>query len=168
MVGGPIQYASQPGTFYGPLRRDVMRAIEILRSRGFEVFSAHEAEAFGDRLSEFTAAQIAHRDFSWMRAAHAYVAILPCDEQGSLMRTDGTHIEIGWASALDIPVLLLVDRAGRQQASLLLQGLVHLADVEIVEFETDKGCDVALIAARLTEMLSLHDVPARVSGRSGA
>jgi nucleoside 2-deoxyribosyltransferase len=148
-LGGPIQHATSGAQFYTPLKRDLEAAIAQLREEGHRVFSAHLDEAFGAMEADFTPERVSRRDFGWMQACQVYAAILPRGPDGRLMRTDGTHIEIGWASALQIPIVLFVEAGCRPELSFLVQGLHTVATITIHEFDPRTGCDPVALAAQI-------------------
>ena len=148
-LGAPIQHAGRADDFYSPLRRDIEGSIAGLQGAGFAVFSAHREEQFGALEAQFTPERVTKRDLSWMRQCDLYVAILPSDPDGRLMRTDGTHVELGWASALETPVMLFVDSACEQHLSFLVRGLHTVADVQIVKFETKTGCPAEFVVTHV-------------------
>jgi nucleoside 2-deoxyribosyltransferase len=65
-----------------------------------------------------------------MREADAFVAVLPAAANGVPWRTDGTCVELGWASALGRPILLLVDTSASY--SHLITGLPNIAVVQVL------------------------------------
>ncbi|MFF8958104.1 nucleoside 2-deoxyribosyltransferase [Streptomyces sp. NPDC014894] len=126
-VGGPIQHALVPGGMAAPVRDRLTLTIDQLRRAGGTVLSAHVAERFGADTASFTPDQVSVRDFAWMRECDVFVPVLPVVD-GTLLRTDGTHIELGWASALGRPVVGITDQPFSESASHLLKGLSQVAD----------------------------------------
>ena len=84
------------------------------------VFSAHRSERYGDVDVTQKSQGVTERDFDWMRCCAVFVAYLPT-RQGALFRTDGTCVELGWASALKKPIILVRD--SDTVASHLIEGL---------------------------------------------
>ncbi|MEU4210418.1 hypothetical protein AB0F13_10570 [Streptomyces sp. NPDC026206] len=132
-VGGPIQHAIEEDSFHGPLRHAIHDVIEAVSAVNGTVFSAHVAEKFGVDTALFSPEQVSVRDFDWMRRCDVFVPVLPVYEHGDLMRTDGTHIELGWASALDKPIVLVTPTPMAPNASHLLRGLPSVARVSVFD-----------------------------------
>ncbi|MCA3585161.1 MAG: nucleoside 2-deoxyribosyltransferase [Methylocystis sp.] len=141
-VGGPIQHAVTKGSFHAPTRGLIEQLLLDLEARGLKTLSAHRVEAYGevDMSTEWNA--VSRRDIAWMRMADAFVAVLPNDPGGGPMRTDGTCVELGWASALDRPIILVRDSAAIH--SHLIRGLAAVARVQELEFDA-VARDVGLV-----------------------
>jgi hypothetical protein len=138
-VGGPIQYALDgPGdVFDRELRSTIEMVLGEISSMGFVVFSAHLIERFGDLTPSFDPHDVARRDFTWMKQCNLFIPILPCKASGELYRTDGTHIEIGWASALSKPILLLTGGSPPGDPySHLIRGLSSVGVVKSFDLRT--------------------------------
>lgn len=123
LVGGPIQHALIGDLFSAVVRRQVEGILDQIRATGAVVLSAHVAERFGLETPQLTPEAVSRRDFDWMRACDLFVAVLPVDAHGMPLRTDGTHVELGWASAMGKPVLVLVPESVQHGLSYLVQGL---------------------------------------------
>ncbi|PHM48398.1 nucleoside 2-deoxyribosyltransferase [Xenorhabdus miraniensis] len=129
-IGGPIQHALKRRVLDNNLQVHLKSAIHQLESLGAEVFSAHRTEQFGGTTHLFTPEEVAQRDRQWMEQCDIFVAILPvCPQQKQLIRTDGTHIELGWASTLRRPIILVTEKPFDNSASHLLKGLSAIAQV---------------------------------------
>ena len=134
-LGGPIQFMIGDPVLMQRMRMAVLNLVETLRREGFEVFSAHLTEEFGKTTSEWAPSSIAQRDFDWMQRCDVFVALLPRDQSGLLARTDGTHVELGWASALGKPIVIVYDPRVAEAYSQLVQGLPAIAEVKSLEYE---------------------------------
>lgn len=133
LLGGPIQHAMhREGAFDDHLKKAILRLINILEGSGYQVFSAHVAENFGDLTPSTDSTQIVTRDYHWMQLCDVYVAIFPRKNSGEYVRSDGTHIEIGWASAFGKPIILLGDGVPNQENSHLLRGLRAITSMQFV------------------------------------
>lgn len=131
-LGGPIQHALCAGDEFDPQLRRSLEAIYETLAREYEVYSAHFAERFGDLTSDLPPQQVAERDFRWMQSCDAFLAVLPDGSEGRPYRTDGTFVEIGWASAMRKPILLLPARSPMtSHHSHLIRGLDAIAEVHI-------------------------------------
>ncbi|MEU3601342.1 hypothetical protein ABZ714_21875 [Streptomyces sp. NPDC006798] len=132
-VGGPIQHALGGATgFHSPLRHAIHDIIEAATAANATVFSAHVAEKFGVDTPLFTPDQVSVRDFNWMRRCDVFVPVLPVVD-GELLRTDGTHIELGWASGQDKPIVMVTPVPLAENASHLLRGLPMVGRVSVVD-----------------------------------
>ncbi|MGK5640702.1 nucleoside 2-deoxyribosyltransferase [Streptomyces sp. URMC 126] len=96
--------------------------IEHFESQGLSVHNAHRREAWGARLMR--PEECTPIDQEEIRKADVFVAL-----PGS-PASPGTHIEVGWASAFDKPVVLILE-PGREY-TFLIQGLHTVATVEYV------------------------------------
>ncbi|MEU2872229.1 hypothetical protein ABZ769_23970 [Streptomyces olivoreticuli] len=144
-IGGPIQHALVPGGMAAPIRDSVRQTIDRVRRAGGTVLSAHVAERFGADTASFTPEQVSVRDYGWMRECDVFVPVLPV-LNGTLLRTDGTHIELGWASALGRPIVGITDQPFPESASHLLKGLSEIAEATFLSAE-----EVALDPGRLVD-----------------
>lgn len=91
------------------------------------------------------------RDYAWMRECDVFVPVLPVLD-GTLLRTDGTHIELGWASALGRPIVGITDQPFAESASHLLKGLAKVAAATFLsakEIATDPALLVDGVLAAL-------------------
>lgn len=125
-VGGPIQYALQENGFDRTLKDNIISIFQILKDVKCTILSAYDEENFGSVIPP--ADEACDKDFSWMKACDLYLAILP-GINNSHYRSDGTYIELGWASALNKPIIILCDLEHFDRMSLLLQGLKQISDV---------------------------------------
>ncbi|MER5930851.1 nucleoside 2-deoxyribosyltransferase [Streptomyces sp. NPDC002054] len=154
-VGGPIQHALHEGGFHTPLRHAIHDVIESVSAAKGTVFSAHVAEKFGVDTPLFTPEQVSVRDLGWMRRCDVFVPVLPVDTDGDLMRTDGTHVELGWASGLGKPIVVVTPVPLAANASHLLRGLPAVADVAVLDLAATRRDPAELL-------LLLHKVTREV------
>jgi nucleoside 2-deoxyribosyltransferase len=135
-VGGPIQHAVSPrGQLVPALHELLVKVITVIEEGGGEVLSAHVVERFGQISHQFGPEEVTARDYLWMTQCDAYLPILPSVTPGTLMRTDGTHIELGWASALGKPILVLTDIGEEPGGSHLLRGLPAIATASFLDID---------------------------------
>jgi len=131
-VGGPIQYAmAGEGSFSASLKAMIEKTLETLESNGFKTLSAHRYERFGKMDVSKLQKEVCQRDRNWMQVCDVFVAILPSDPEGIPVRTEGTAVELGWASALNKKIFILCDK--RAVYSHLVSGLGAVADVTYIE-----------------------------------
>lgn len=124
-VGGPFKNIIDAAT--GVVRTDQRRRIEAVidhfESAGFDVYNAHRREQWGACM--LTPDECTRLDYEEIRDADLFVAF-PGEPA-----SPGTHIEIGWASGMGKPVILLVDDL--EAHCFLVRGLPTVADVRFVE-----------------------------------
>lgn len=104
--------------------------IAFFEDRGYTVHNAHKREAWGERF--MTPEECTRVDFEEISSCDHFVA-LPGDPA-----SPGTHVEIGWASALGKPVTLLFE--GAKEYAFLVRGLHAVVDVRIVRFADPTEC----------------------------
>jgi len=133
LIGGPIQSAiDDAGNFDDNLKTAIMLITNAFIDAGFNVLSAHIVEQFGKNIPE-TSESIARRDYEWMARCDLYVAVFATNAQGEFIRSDGTHIEIGWACALHKPLILVGSGIPNKQNSHLVRGLSGISKVQFLE-----------------------------------
>ncbi|WP_226367326.1 nucleoside 2-deoxyribosyltransferase [Pseudonocardia sp. ICBG162] len=165
-VGGPIQHAIRDDGFWPPLHDWIQLAISTLSAHEAHIFSAHVVEEFGDRTAEYTPDQVTARDLRWMSKCDVFVPILPLDMDGKLLRTDGTHIELGWATALGRPVVLLTTSPVVESASHLVKGLSTIADVQLLDLDSFAAAPELLVGHVLTATSRRREAAAGPRGRA--
>lgn len=107
----------------GAMRADARARFESLINRleanGYQVHNAHRRESWG---AEFLTPQECTRlDYDEISACTVFVAF------PGHPASPGTHIEIGWASALNKPIVLLLEE--NREYAFLVRGLHTVADV---------------------------------------
>jgi nucleoside 2-deoxyribosyltransferase len=132
-VGGPIQYALNGTDFDDSLKLLFTKVHASLEGAGYGVLSAHRAEKFGEITAAFTSDEIAVRDHTWMQLCAAFVAVIPADQSGVPYRTDGTHIELGWASGQRKPIVLVATLPLSRGYSQVVHGLRKITLVDILD-----------------------------------
>jgi len=109
-VGGPFHHAVSDSGIFDPLVGALIgKIVSALEKAGFTILSSHLAEEFGQIALDGGEEEIVRRDFGWMQSCGAYVCLLPNHEDGKSYRSDGCCIELGWASALKKPTILVRD-----------------------------------------------------------
>jgi len=88
---------------------------------------------------------VCQRDFAWMLRAKAFIAVLPPDRSGEPIRTDGTCVELGWASALGKPIVIVRQLSDRH--SHLVRGLPKIANVIEIDYRELKVSPSAIVNA---------------------
>ena len=150
-VAGPFKALVDPATgeMDASHKERLLRLIDFFERRGVTVYNAHRREAWG---KEFLAPEECTRiDFEEIGAADLFVAL-----PGS-PASPGTHVEIGWASALRKPLVLLLEED--REYAFLVRGLPEVARARLVWFSDDDGLFEGLEAA-LAELLPGAALPA--------
>lgn len=134
-VGGPMLHAIRHhGRFHEPSRKTIAGILSAIEQAGLEVLSAHRVEDWGQlALSNDAHFDVCGRDFGWMMECRAFVAVLPPDDHGEPMRSDGTCVELGWASALQKPVVIVREDSPRH--SHLVRGLSKITRVKELAYD---------------------------------
>jgi nucleoside 2-deoxyribosyltransferase len=146
-----MQHAVDDDGFDPRLRHLLSSVIKVLESNNISVFSAHMAENFGGHDASGQAGAVAQRDFRWMLECDVYLAVLPAGTDNASYRSDGTYVELGWASALGKPILLATSSS--VDHSLLVQGLGSIGRVWIVNLE-----DIQLSPERIIPVVRVAGV----------
>jgi S-adenosylmethionine/arginine decarboxylase-like enzyme/nucleoside 2-deoxyribosyltransferase len=100
---------------------------KMLRQKGYNVFSAHEREDFGNKL--MPPDTCTSLDFEEMSQCDVMVAIMSDDSYG-------VCVEIGWASALNKPIILVKPKH-RQYPSPLIEGIGQVTAMTTVSNITE-------------------------------
>jgi nucleoside 2-deoxyribosyltransferase len=114
------------------------RIIDHFEAMGWDVHCAHRREAWGREF--MTPALCTRTDFEEISKCDCFVAF-----PGS-PASPGTHIELGWASALGKRIVLLLE-AGKEYA-YLVRGLDEVTKIQRVEYSGGE-LDPALIEAAM-------------------
>ena len=124
---------------------DARRRLEVLESAlqglGADVFLAHRHERFGETRP--AANILAARDLDAMRRANLVVA-WPSDSYG-------VHIELGWASALGTPIIVLRDHDN--WTTPLLEGLPAISNCVFAQMP-DGDEDMSAIVSEAWRLLA--------------
>lgn len=143
-LGGPFKSVIDPGT--GQMHtheRELFGAvIRRLEDDGCEVHNAHRREGWG---SAFMAPeQCTMLDFTEISRCDVFVAF------PGHPASPGTHVEIGWASAMGKPIILLLNDGC--DYAFLVRGLHTVARVTYLTFgeDTDICAEVSAAVLGLT------------------
>jgi nucleoside 2-deoxyribosyltransferase len=117
-VCGPLTEAVDGQGLDKGLRGFLELVHDTLERVGMEVFSAHREEGWGE--DEPSPDVVAKRDSAWMRHCDATVMILGIPSR-PMWRTDGTFVELGWATAMGKPIVVVGDLGAYRSA--LVRGL---------------------------------------------
>lgn len=133
-VGGPIQYVfNNQGLFNAELRDLIELLLNSLEKAGYKILSAHRYEDYGNLDVSDMQVEVCSRDFNWMNECNCFIAVLPVDIEGKPIRTDGTCVELGWASSLGKKIIII--HSSKATYSHLVSGLSGIADVQFIDFE---------------------------------
>lgn len=135
-VGGPIQYALNGNSFSASVKAALEHVITEVERAGYEVLSAHRVEEYGKVDSTGLEHEICNRDFNWMKECDVFIAVLPAlEDTHEIVRTDGTCVELGWASALGKNVFIV--KSMNHTYSHLLEGL-SACNQNVVKVDIDE------------------------------
>jgi nucleoside 2-deoxyribosyltransferase len=152
LIGGPIQYASRNnGHFNRHLKRLILYVASILQKANYRVLSPHIVEDFGN-LALVDSTEIVLRDYHWMQFCDVYIALFVKSNAQQYIRSDGTHVEIGWASAMRKPIILLGDDVPSKENSHLVRGLgaiSHVQFVSIADIQLDPDTLITIVQSAL-------------------
>ncbi|MEU9480457.1 nucleoside 2-deoxyribosyltransferase [Streptomyces sp. NPDC048191] len=128
-LGGPFKGIVDPAT--GEMdkryRCRFEALIDRLDSEGYVVHNAHRRESWGAAF--LTPEECTRLDFDEISASDVFVAF------PGAPASPGTHVEIGWASALGKPIVFLLEQDA--EYALLVRGLHTVANVTVITVEDD-------------------------------
>lgn len=104
-------------------RERIEMLVSVLREAGASVFLAHEREQWGQAL--MSSIDCTGLDFREMQHSDAVVAMIDPPSYG-------VCIELGWASALQVPVVLFAESGGARRCTPLLEGLGEVTQCRVV------------------------------------
>jgi nucleoside 2-deoxyribosyltransferase len=113
------------------------KLIETFELNGFEVYNAHRREGWGANF--LTPEECTRLDLEEISRSDVFVAF-PGNPA-----SPGTHIEIGWASALGKPIVLLLE--DEKEYAFLVRGLYKVANVRYVTFAVGQDFAEEVLAA---------------------
>lgn len=149
-LAGPFKSLvnAETGSMDDEHKRVFVGLIAFFEDRGYAVHNAHKREAWGEQF--MAPEECTKVDFEEISSCDHFVA-LPGQPA-----SPGTHVEIGWASALGKPLTLLLEE--NKEYAFLVRGLLAVADVRIVCFADPPEC-----LRKLAELF-----PTAVASRGGA
>jgi hypothetical protein len=150
-LGGPFKALIDPATGTLPEAVRIRYAVLIaaFEAAGWEVLNAHRTEQWG--ATAVGDGECTRRDWDWMRRCEVFVAF------PGAPASPGTHVELGWASALGRPALVLVE-PGTVPAALV-GGLPAIAPVQLIEYDGGAAA-VREVVALVGRALAEHGSPA--------
>ncbi|KAA1248596.1 hypothetical protein F0Q45_19695 [Mycobacterium simiae] len=141
-VAAPFKsYLDTHGAFDDDFRRQLEKFYECLGSAGFEYFSAHVNEDWG--ASPLRPTECVPIDYKELLSSDVVVAVL--GNPPSL----GVAVELGWASALQKPILII---GTATDASSMFAGLDRVTSARLIDM--DLGIDVS--GAELGKLVVSH------------
>ena len=148
-LAGPFKGIVDPetGTVRAFERERYEALISHLESRGYDVHNAHKRESWGATM--MTPQECTKLDYEHIRDSDLFVAF------PGAPASPGTHIEIGWASAMDKPIVLLLEEG---TYAFLIRGLHVVGNVTYVDMPAGKvGVDVFATALDELEARQSHE-----------
>lgn len=148
-LGGPIQFAIDSTSRFCPRLRQLIQTLILdLESAGVRVLSAHRYERFGEVDMRGKYREVCLRDYKWMGECDVFAAVLPIGTDGVPLCSSGTAVELGWASAMCKPVVLVRDLVA--EYSHLVTGLDAVTNVVSVDINSKSlGLDLYRAARHL-------------------
>ncbi|SDL27637.1 Nucleoside 2-deoxyribosyltransferase [Lentzea albidocapillata subsp. violacea] len=102
--------------------------IEGLEQAGYLVHNAHRRESWGAKF--LTPDECTRLDYDEIASCTVFVAFPGAPASA------GTHIEMGWASSMGKPIVLLLEE--NQEYAFLVRGLHTVADVTYLTYSADE------------------------------
>lgn len=153
-VGGAIQHATTLKNTFNQDIRDLLEFVICeLEKNSYKVLSAHRYESYGKLDVSNQEIMVCKRDFGWMKECDLFIAVLPEGRDGYSIRTDGTCVELGWASSMKKPVVILTSE--NTKYSHLIKGLPAVASVEFVDIASMQKTPKSLITI-VEKLLTNH------------
>lgn len=134
-IGGPIQYILENESAKSKMKLLISKLTKSIEMNSGVVLNAHTVEEFGEKLFLWDEKSITKRDFNWMLECDFFIALFASDINGKVLRSDGTHIEFGWATAMKKPAIIVTDSLKFSPASDLLLGLIEENKIKHITFE---------------------------------
>jgi aminoglycoside phosphotransferase (APT) family kinase protein len=157
-VAGPFFKLIDPLTGRMPPRDQALveGLLAHFESAGARVFNAHRREKWGTETlppDVFT-----KLDYDEIRASDLLV-VMPGSPP-----SPGTHIELGWASAMGVPMVLLLDPTGEYSGMVTgMGGIVPTATVKLI----DKSVDFDELDRAVVDVIGRHRRGRRGSSEQG-
>lgn len=128
-LAGPFKHLMDPATgLLAPAMKQRLEAIiQLLEAKQLAVHCAHRREAWGAEM--MTPAECTKIDYDEIARADLLLAF------PGVPASPGTHIELGWASAMQKQVVLLLERD--QPYAFLVRGLHRVTRVAEITFSSD-------------------------------
>lgn len=131
------------GAFCPHMRNHLESICSYLTQQGYEVYNSHRREDWGKAF--MSPEECTYTDFNDIINSKFFLAF-----PGS-PPSPGTHIELGWASALKKPMLLFLEK--NKDYAYLVKGLHTIADVSYCYYE--HAADSSTIIQELTNFLAI-------------
>ncbi len=120
----------QTGRMYEDKIKLIATLIKYLEMKGYKVQNSHKREGWGEiRMSHEVCTPL---DYEQIKDADVLVAIPGTPPSG------GVHIELGWASALGIRTVILLEE-GKNYSKLVL-GLGKVGKVDYITYHNINDC----------------------------
>ena len=122
-IGGPISHLMRKDGFDEGFIEMHKTIIKRFEQAGYQVLSAHIVEGYGKNKID-PDELIVNRDLNWIDEADVCVFLFPSEADKSI-RTDGTYIELGYASSVCRHICCFWDSANAQFYSPMFRGMVE-------------------------------------------
>lgn len=111
--------------------------IDFFETQGWDVHCAHRREHWCREFME--PSECTRIDYTEIAACDVFVAF------PGAPASPGTHIEIGWASAWNKPIVLLLDEGA--EYAFLVRGLSAVADVQMITIDPEQPTGPRILTA---------------------
>ena len=114
---------------FDPSLKEIIKSThKTLLSLGYNLFSAHNEERFGEQLEDPDV--FIQRDLKQISESSRFIAVL--DEPIS----SGLCVELGWASLMRIPIILIVKRPYNLKKHPMIRSLYNISpSMEVIKFQ---------------------------------
>ncbi|MDX7992159.1 nucleoside 2-deoxyribosyltransferase [Xenorhabdus littoralis] len=148
-LAGPFKSLVDPDTHIMAHKniKKLQSIIEYFEERGWSVHCAHKREKWGREF--MTPAQCTLIDYEEISQCDYFVAF------PGIPASPGTHIEMGWASAMKKPVVLLLEE--NEEYAFLVQGLGEITSVKTLRYNKESGVDIPQIEALIDEFEGIYE-----------
>ncbi|MDX7999244.1 nucleoside 2-deoxyribosyltransferase [Xenorhabdus sp. Reich] len=148
-LAGPFKSLVDPDTHIMSHKniKQLQSIIEYFEERGWSVHCAHKREKWGREF--MTPVQCTLIDYEEISQCDYFVAF------PGIPASPGTHIEMGWASAMKKPVVLLLEE--NEEYAFLVQGLGEITSVKTLRYNKEAGVDIPQIEALIDEFEGIYE-----------
>ncbi|WP_046722055.1 nucleoside 2-deoxyribosyltransferase, partial [Heyndrickxia coagulans] len=111
------------------IKRQIEKLISVLEEKGYSVHNAHKREEWGNKFmgpNECTKV-----DYEEIKKCDIFIAF------PGIPASPGTHIEIGWASAFNKKIILLLLESEENYA-YLIRGLSVVSNVQYIVYQNEE------------------------------
>jgi nucleoside 2-deoxyribosyltransferase len=116
--------------------------IEYFEKINWSIHCAHKRESWGKKF--MTPTQCTRIDYDEIDKCDYFIAF------PGIPPSPGTHIELGWASAMKKNIILLLEEG--EEYAYLVQGLGEISTIRELRYNTEQGVDTKKIEAIINKL----------------